>query len=82
MCPAFKSVLAQVDSKSQQQGFPTSRLPEFTAAESAEIMDSSDFIGLNFYSSYVTYPKAGNINVVSYYEDQDVASYQDDTWYT
>jgi beta-glucosidase/6-phospho-beta-glucosidase/beta-galactosidase len=59
-----------------------SRLPHFTAEESAELLGSSDFLGINFYSSWVVYPEAGDINDVNYYADKDIGSYQDDTWYT
>ena len=37
----------QIDGKSLAQGFTESRLPEFTAEESQEILGSADFLGLN-----------------------------------
>merc|ERR1712018_318666 len=72
---------SQIDSKSEKQGLPESRLPSFTEEESAMLAGSYDFIGMNFYTSDVVYPQEGDINKIDYYEDQDVATYQDPTWY-
>merc|ERR1712156_675625 len=41
----------KIDTKSELQGFPESRLPTFTAEESAEILGSHDFLGINFYTA-------------------------------
>merc|ERR1712123_522108 len=41
----------KIDEKSTQQGFEESRLPQFTEEESAMIAGSSDFLGMNFYTS-------------------------------
>jgi beta-glucosidase/6-phospho-beta-glucosidase/beta-galactosidase len=71
----------KVDAKSAAQGFPVSRLPDFTAEERAELLGSSDFLGINFYTSDLCYPSPGDVSDVSYYADQDVACYQDKTWY-
>lgn len=61
-------------------GFPESRLPSFTKEDSAEIMDSFDFLGINFYTADIVYTKESDPNVVSYYADQDVSSYKVDTY--
>ena len=71
----------QVDSKSKEQGFNESRLPKFTAQEKDEIFGSSDFLGINFYTSKMVIPKPGDINIVSYYEDRDVFTKPDPNWY-
>ena len=72
----------KVDAKSEAQGFPTSRLPEFTAEEEQMIKNSSDFLGINFYTSEIVYPSDESTEDVSYYNDDDVASYKDPNWYT
>jgi len=71
----------KIDTKSEIQGFEESRLPTFTANETAEIMQSSDFLGINYYSTWVVYPEASDITCIDYYCDKDVGSYQDETWY-
>ena len=71
----------QIDTKSEDQGFEESRLPTFTANETAEIMQSSDFLGINYYTSSLVYPEVSDINCIDYYCDKDVGSYQDETWY-
>ena len=43
----------KIDAKSEAQGFPESRLPSFTDEESAMILGSSDFLGMNFYTAQV-----------------------------
>ena len=73
---------SKIDEKSEQQGFEKSRLPNFTDEESLSIQGTSDFLGINFYTSHVVYPEVGDIYDISFYSDQDVGSYQDDTWYT
>ncbi|CAG0896208.1 unnamed protein product, partial [Cyprideis torosa] len=42
-----------VDYKSQQQGFAQSRLPYFTEEEKAMLAQSSDFLGMNYYTGSV-----------------------------
>ena len=74
-------ILYQIDAKSELQGFPESRLPEFTAEESAEILGSWDFLGINFYTSKMVFPEEGDITKPSWYEDQDNGQYQDPNWY-
>ena len=81
LCPCSIHVLLQIDAKSELQGFPESRLPEFTAEESNEILGSSDFLGINFYTSTIVYPRPGDISTPSYYEDKDVGGYPDPNWY-
>ena len=73
---------SKIDEKSSAQGFEESRLPHFTDEESAIIQGSADFLGLNIYTSFVVYPEQSDLSVVSFYSDQDLQSYQDDTWYT
>ena len=67
---------SKIDDKSQAQGFQESRLPQFSAEDSAMIYNSSDFLGINFYTSNVVYTQESDIATVDWSADQDVAAYQ------
>ena len=54
----------KIDLNSELQGFPESRLPTFTEAESAEIAGAFDFLGMNVYSTDLTYPGLGDVTSV------------------
>ena len=69
-----------IDEKSAAQGFNESRLPHFSEEDSAMILGSSDFLGLNIYTSFLVFPQVADISQVDFYADQDVATYQDETW--
>ena len=71
----------QIDTKSKEQGFKESRLPKFSPDEKAEILGSSDFLGVNFYTSRMVIPKLGDVTTVSYYEDKDILLKPDPNWY-
>ena len=45
-----------IDKKSAAQGFNESRLPHFSEEDSAMILGSSDFLGLNIYTSFLVFP--------------------------
>ena len=45
------------------------------------IFNSSDFLGINFYTSNVVYTEEGDLENVDWNADQDVGAYQDDTWF-
>nr|AEW46881.1 seminal fluid protein CSSFP031 [Chilo suppressalis] len=77
--PIMKEKVAK---KSATQGFYRSRLPEFTKEEIEMIRGSSDFFGLNHYSSNVAY-KNESINFFdepSSNDDLGVASYKSPDW--
>ena len=46
-----------------------------------EVSGSSDFLGINFYTSRMVAPKLGNIKLVSYFEDKDILAEPDPNWY-
>ncbi|KAM3964802.1 myrosinase 1-like [Aphomia sociella] len=69
--------------KSKEQGFPRSRLIEFTPQEVDYVRGTADFFGLNHYSSYVVYRNESAIGqyvIPSYKDDLGVMRYQKDEW--
>ncbi|XP_046442120.1 lactase-phlorizin hydrolase-like [Daphnia pulex] len=68
--------------KSTAAGLPQSRLPVFTEAEKIELKGSSDFFGLNFYSSEIVREELFDDTLVDYTTDKDAVAYQDkENWY-
>uniref|UniRef100_A0A2A4JPS5 beta-glucosidase n=1 Tax=Heliothis virescens TaxID=7102 RepID=A0A2A4JPS5_HELVI len=80
----FPPVLKEkVAAKSAEQGLFRSRLPEFTPEEVEYIKGSSDFFGLNHYTTYLVYRNEsviGRYDVPSFYDDLGNIHYQPDTW--
>ncbi|XP_013394024.1 lactase-phlorizin hydrolase-like [Lingula anatina] len=71
----------RIGNNSETQNLPKSRLPAFTDAEKIYNKGTSDFFGLNFYtSSLVTDNKNVNRSVQSYDVDKGVAGEADPTW--
>ncbi|CAH0683986.1 unnamed protein product [Chilo suppressalis] len=69
--------------KSAEQSFPKSRLPEMSAAEVALIRGSSDFFGINSYTTKLTYRDAsleGMYPVPSYMDDMGAVMIKDPSW--
>ncbi|KAK6982460.1 lactase-phlorizin hydrolase [Biomphalaria glabrata] len=66
-----------VKNASLEEGLTTSRLPEFTADEKKRIVGTSDFLGLNHYSSNVAYE--GYVGD-GYWRDQKIVTYRDPSW--
>ena len=58
----------KVDAKSEAQGFLESRLPKFSPEEEILVSKSSDFLGLNFYTSELVKPEDEGIDDVSYHK--------------
>ncbi|KAL0811274.1 hypothetical protein ABMA28_009690 [Loxostege sticticalis] len=69
--------------KSAEQGYQKSRLPELTAEEVALIRGTSDFFGLNTYTTKLTYRDAsldGMYAVPSYSDDIGAVMIKDPSW--
>ncbi|XP_061378114.1 myrosinase 1-like [Danaus plexippus] len=80
----FPAVMKRrIAAKSKEQGFPRSRLPQFTPEEVDLIKGSFDFFGLNHYTAYRVYRNEsvyGHYNSPSTYDDLEAISYQDSSW--
>ncbi|CAG9566620.1 unnamed protein product [Danaus chrysippus] len=76
-------VKERIAMKSKEQGFPRSRLPQFTPEEVDLIKGSSDFFGLNHYTTNIVYRNEsvnGYYSSPSFSDDVEVISYQEDSW--
>ncbi|CAH2240549.1 jg21023, partial [Pararge aegeria aegeria] len=80
----FPPVMKQrIAARSLEQGFPKSRLPEFTPEEIEYIRGSSDIFGLNHYFSYSVYRNEsvyGKYKSPSLLDDVGVVLYQPPEW--
>ncbi|XP_063542085.1 myrosinase 1-like [Cydia strobilella] len=81
-----KEFAERVAAKSEEQGYPRSRLPEFTEEEIALVQGASDFIGIGHYTASYVYAyasdyEAGNI-VPSLADDTNVGTSTPDEWPT
>lgn len=72
----------RVAAKSLDQGYPRSRLPEFTDDEIVYIRGTSDFFGLNHYTTSIAKmpTNQAEIRAPSFWDDINVISYQDPSW--
>lgn len=73
----------KISAKSAAQGFTKSRLPEFTREEIEYIKGTSDFFGLNTYTTFLVYRNEsvyGYYESPSYYDDVEVRMYQKAEW--
>uniref|UniRef100_A0A1B0DHF5 Uncharacterized protein n=1 Tax=Phlebotomus papatasi TaxID=29031 RepID=A0A1B0DHF5_PHLPP len=79
-------MIDRVDALSMQQGFPRSRLPKFTPEEIERIKGTSDFFGLNTYTtSLVTMNDQSNTagySVPSFQHDVNIVRSNDPSWPT
>ncbi|CAH1122860.1 unnamed protein product [Ceutorhynchus assimilis] len=76
-------VIDRVGNRSRNEGFPKSRLPEFTPQEIEFIRNTSDFFALNTYGTgYVKFQTGVNdsIGEPHYWLDIGVSSFKDPSW--
>ncbi|XP_071963681.1 lactase/phlorizin hydrolase-like [Antedon mediterranea] len=66
--------------KSAMQGYPKSRLPEFTDDEKEYIKGTTDFFGLNHYTSVYTINVTTDTTDGAYWTDQNIATWKDEAW--
>jgi len=69
-----------IGNKSIAQGYPQSRLPAFTTAEKARIAGTSDFFGLNHYTTHYCFDAPNPNSEPNYDQDKDVGSERDPSW--
>ncbi|KAL4712808.1 hypothetical protein ACJJTC_011878 [Scirpophaga incertulas] len=77
-----KVMIEKIAAKSQEQGFSRSRLPDLTTEEIEMIRGSSDFLGLNFYTSRIIRKNNNEIKYPepSYFDDVNAIDYQPADW--
>jgi beta-glucosidase/6-phospho-beta-glucosidase/beta-galactosidase len=74
-------MIDRIADRSQQEGFPRSRLPEFTPEEVEYIKGTYDFFALNTYTtSLVKWSDDYPIGTPSWDADGSVTVYQDSSW--
>ena len=70
-----------IGARSSAQNLSSSRLPEFTEEEKVMINGSSDFFGLNHYTTTLSYNAfEPDLSVVSYDTDKETMTDYDITW--
>ena len=57
----------QIDSRSEKEGYPVSRLPDFTDEERAEVSGAWDFLGFNIYTTDLVFDLPFDVNFPNYY---------------
>jgi beta-glucosidase/6-phospho-beta-glucosidase/beta-galactosidase len=80
-----KIMIDRIGELSRQQGFSKSRLPHFTADEVKMIHKTSDFFGINSYTSVLVTPNddvknPGKHAIPSFQHDMGTIESQDETW--
>ncbi|XP_058456857.1 lactase/phlorizin hydrolase-like [Malaya genurostris] len=77
-------MIDRIGNSSLEQGFAKSRLPEFTDEEINKLKGSSDFFGINHYTTSIVYQNdkenSVNFRIPSYDHDRNTAGYQDPSW--
>ncbi|XP_006818285.1 cytosolic beta-glucosidase-like [Saccoglossus kowalevskii] len=70
----------QILKKSRAQGLTSSRLPSFTEEEINLIRGTSDFIGLNYYTTQLVRHAETETLPVGFLEDQDQVAWYNESW--
>ncbi|XP_077302259.1 myrosinase 1-like [Arctopsyche grandis] len=70
----------RIAKRSLEQGYPRSRLPEFTTEEIAYIRGTYDFFGLNHYTTTLVRMPTTISKELSYYDDLGTEGFEDPAW--
>lgn len=73
-------VKSQVASMSKKQGYPSSRLPEFTEEEKRMIKGTADFFAVQYYSSRLVKYRENDKGELSFLRDVEVEVFPDPSW--
>ncbi|XP_055324413.1 myrosinase 1-like [Sitodiplosis mosellana] len=77
-------MIDRIEAHSKQQGSPRSRLPTFTPEEIERIKGTSDFFGINSYTSVLVTRNdrnnSANYPIPSFYHDMGVVESADENW--
>lgn len=77
-------MIDRIEAHSKQQGFSRSRLPTFTQDEIERIRNTSDFFGINSYTSVLVTRNdrnnSGNFPIPSFNHDMGVVESFDENW--
>jgi lactase-phlorizin hydrolase len=71
----------QIGEKSAAQGYEQSRLPTFTVEEMANNRGTTDFLGINHYTSNWASNIQADVNSIDFFADMDVQGSGDVTRY-
>lgn len=69
-----------IASRSKEQGFPTSRLPEFTEEEKTYLKGTFDYLGVNLYTASIVHEANFMIGDISWKADSRSYTYQSNEW--
>lgn len=79
-------MIDRISAMSKQQGFKRSRLPQFTPEEISRIHNTSDFFGINSYTSVLVERNdrnnSGNHSIPSFQHDMGIIESADEDWPT
>jgi beta-glucosidase len=69
-----------IDTKSKNEGRRWSRLPEFTPQQRSSLINSADFLAINYYTSRLVIPYKDNAGTEDWTSDSDIFETVDIRW--
>lgn len=71
---------SNIERRSREQGYSSSRLPQFTDAEIAYLNGTVDLLGVNTYTTSVAKAISNTDPAPGFSQDMEVDTYQPDDW--